>query len=168
MYCPQCGRDLELDSDVRFCRYCGLPLSDTKDTLRGYTEVKREGYKYTNLSYILLLVLFWIQYFGLIPWRSFWGGDFWLILTVGFIFGLWFMGNWVVDKPAKYVKNKNREEPAELTPSEKGSPSRALPLPQGVPIPTVDKRNMNTAEMVRPANVVEDTTRRLTGRHSSD
>jgi len=75
MYCPQCGRELELDSDVRFCRYCGLALSDTKDTLRGYTEVKREGYKYTNLSYILLLALFWIQYFGLIQWRSFWGGN---------------------------------------------------------------------------------------------
>lgn len=168
MYCPQCGRELELDSDVRFCRYCGLPLSDTKDTLRGYTQVKREGYKYTNLSYILLLVLFWIQYFDLIPWRSFRGGDFWLILIVGFIFGLWFMGNWVVDKPAKYVKNHNREEPAELTPGEKGIQSRTLPLSQGVPLPAVHKRHMKTAEMGKPDSVVEDPTRRLTSRHPSD
>jgi hypothetical protein len=127
MYCPQCGRELELDNDVRFCRYCGLPLSDTKDTLRGYTEVQREGHKYTNLSYILLLVLFWIQYFGLIPWRTFWGGNFWLILIIGFIFGLWFMGNWVVDRPGKYVKKTNREESADLTSGEKAIRSRALP-----------------------------------------
>ena len=27
MYCPQCGRELSLDSgDVRFCRYCGFLL----------------------------------------------------------------------------------------------------------------------------------------------
>src|SRR5215213_4829146 len=108
MYCPQCGRELELDSDVRFCRYCGLALSDTKDTLRGYTAVKLEGYKFTNLSFILLLMLFWIQYFDLIPWRSFWGGDFWLIVILGFIVGLWCMGIWVADRPAKYVKNRNR------------------------------------------------------------
>ena len=168
MYCPQCGRELELDSDVRFCRYCGLPLSDTKDTLRGYTEVKREGYKFTNLSFMLLLVLFCVQYFGLIPWRSMWGGDFWLIVILGFIFGLWFMGNWVVDKPAKYVKNKNREGPAELAQSEKSMQGGALPLSQGVPLPTVAGRNMKTAELVKPSSAAEDTTRRLTGQHSSD
>ena len=168
MYCPQCGRELELESDVRFCRYCGLPTSDTKDTLRGYSPVKREGHKFTNLSYILLLVLFWIQYFGLIPWRSIWGGDFWLILIFGFIFGLWFMGNWVVDKPAKYVKNKDQAEPAELTPGENGFQTRALPPLQGVPIPAVDQRNMKTSEIVKPSSVVEGTTRRLTGHRSSD
>lgn len=168
MYCPQCGRELELDSDVRFCRYCGLPLSDTKDTLRGYTEVKREGYKYTNLSYVLLLVLFWVQYFGLIPWRSLWGGNFWLILVVGFIFGLWFMGNWVVDKPAKYVKKKIHEGAEEMTAGEKGIRGGALPPSQGVPIPAVDKRKTNTAEMVKPSSMAEETTRRLTIEHPSD
>jgi len=161
MYCPQCGRELELESEVRFCRYCGLQITDTKDTLRGYTAVKREGHIYTNLSYILLLVLFWIQYFSLIPWRSIWGGDFWLILIVGFIFGLWFMGNWVVDKPAKYVKNKDQAEPAELAPDEKGIKTRALPPSLGVPMPTVDKRNLRKSEMIKSSSVVEDTTRRL-------
>jgi hypothetical protein len=39
MYCPQCGRELEFDSEVRFCRYCGFSLTDTKETLQGFSEV---------------------------------------------------------------------------------------------------------------------------------
>ena len=132
MYCPQCGRELELESDVRFCRYCGFLLNDTKDTLRGYTEVRREGYKYANLSYILLLVLFWIEYFDLIPWQSVWGGNFWLIMILGFIFGLWFMGNWVADKPAKYVKGRKDKEPLKIAQTYRNKelpPSKTIPSP---------------------------------------
>jgi zinc-ribbon domain len=161
MYCPQCGRELELDSDVRFCRYCGLSLSDTKDTLRGYTEVKREGYKYTNLSYILLLVLFWIQYFDLVPWGSVWGGNFLFILIIGFIFGLWFMGNWVVDRPAGYVKAGRVGETPELAQGKADIPAKALLPSQGAPVPTPDKRSVRTKEIVKPASITEDTTRSL-------
>lgn len=168
MYCPQCGREQGLESDVRFCRYCGFALSDTKDTLHGYTQVKREGYKYTNLSYMLLLTLFWVQYFGLIPWRSFWGGDFWLILIIGFIFGLWFMGNWVVDKPAKYVTGQRREKTAELAEAETSVQQRSLPPPQGATVPIAGGLNLDTSEMVKPSGVTEGTTRRLTNRPSSD
>jgi hypothetical protein len=168
MYCPQCGRELGLDSDVRFCRYCGLALSDTKDTLRGYTAVKREGYKFTNLSYVLLLGLFWIQYFDLIPWRSFRGGNFLLIVILGFIFGLWVAGNWVVDRPAKYVKNKRREETAESIQGEKSMQGGALPPSQGAPLPTAAGRRMTTAELVKPPSAAEDTTRRLTGQRPAD
>ena len=136
MYCPQCGRDLELDNDARFCRYCGFLLNDTKDTLRGYTEVKRQGYKYANLSYILLLVLFWIEYFDLIPWRSVWGGNFWLISILGFVFGLWFMGNWVADKPTTYVKDVKDEETPEIA---QGESRTALLSTQNTPIAKADK-----------------------------
>src|SRR5262245_28655184 len=110
MYCPQCGRAVELDGDTRFCRYCGLALADTRENLLGFSEVKREGYKFINLSFVLVAILFWINYFGLIPWPSFWAGNFLLILIFGFIFGLWFMGNWVVDKPARYVKKNEASE----------------------------------------------------------
>ena len=136
MYCPQCGRELELDSDARFCRYCGFLLNDTKDTLRGYTEVKRQGYKYANLSYILLLVLFWIEYFDLIPWHSVWGGNFWLISILGFVFGLWFMGNWVADKPAKYVKDVKDEKTPEIA---QGESRMALLSTPRRPIAKADK-----------------------------
>ena len=168
MYCPQCGREQELESDVRFCRYCGLSLSDTKDTLHGYMTVKREGYKYTNLSYVLLLLLFCVQYFGLIPWRSLWGGDFWLILTLGFIFGLWFMGNWVVDKPAKYVKGQRRGETAGPIEIETSAQKRGLPPSPGATIPIAGGLNVDTSEVVKPSGTREGTTRRLTDRHPPD
>jgi hypothetical protein len=168
MYCPQCGRELELDSDVRFCRYCGLSLSDTKDTLRGYTEVKRQGYKYVNLSYILLLALFWIQYFDLIPWRSVWGGNFLLILIIGFIFGLWFMGNWVVDRPTRYVKARKVEETPGLAQGKTDIPVKALPPSQGTPVAIPDKRAVKTQEIVKPSSITDDTTLSLADRHYSD
>lgn len=168
MYCPQCGREQGLDGGARFCRYCGFALSDTKDTLHGYTKVRREGYKYINLSYMLLLILFWVQYFGLIPWRSFWGGDFWLILTVGFIFGLWFMGNWVVDKPAKYVTGQRPEKTAGLGEVETGAQQRGLPPAQGATVPVAGGLHTDTSELVKPSGVPEGTTRRLTKRHSAD
>ena len=156
MYCPQCGRENELDSDVRFCRYCGLELGETKDNLRGFSAVRREGYKFINVSFILAGVLFWIQYSGLIPWTSFWGGNLLLILIFGFIFGLWFMGNWVVDKPAKYVKGKNGQ-PAEL-PSDQAN---ALPGSRQQPISKSDLEAPQTAEMTERHAVTDETTRKL-------
>ena len=168
MYCPQCGREVELDGDVRFCRYCGLALSDTKDTLRGYSEVKREGYKFINVGFVLAAILFWVQYFGLIPWNSFWGGNFFLILIFGFIFGLWFMGNWVVDRPAKYVKNKAGDKPAELTKTDASTQRRELPVSRGEPVSAGDLDIKRTAEMVERPSVTDDTTRALSRERSSD
>lgn len=163
MYCPQCGREFEPDGDARFCRYCGFLLSDTKDTLRGYTEVRREGYKYANLSYILLLVLFWIQYFNLIPWQSVWGGNFWLVSILGFIFGLWFMGNWVADKPAKYVKARKDKETLHIAQTER---NKELPPSRSIPITKTERDNVNMPEMA-PSSVNEHTTRHLSDIHNS-
>lgn len=166
MYCPQCGREGELDGDVRFCRYCGFSLGDTKDTIRGYTAVKREGYKFINVSFILAAVLFWVNYFGLIPWNSIWGGNFFLILIFGFIFGLWFMGNWVVDRPGKYVKD--RESPPEDILAEPDPQPKELPQSLDEPIAAGDMRVRKTAEMIEISSVTDDTTRPLSNRHPSD
>ena len=151
MYCPQCGRGVELDGETRFCRYCGLALAETRENLLGFSEVKREGYKFINLSFVLVAVLFWINYFGLIPWTSFWGGNFLLILIFGFIFGLWFMGNWVVDKPAKYVK---QNESPELAAAE----TNALPSSRVEP---ASARVNKTAELIDRPSIADETTREL-------
>ncbi|HUR96739.1 MAG TPA: zinc ribbon domain-containing protein [Pyrinomonadaceae bacterium] len=157
IFCPKCGREVETDGDVRFCRYCGLALSETKDNLRGYSEVKREAYKFINVSFVLVAILFWIQYFGLIPWSSFTGGNLLLILIFGFVFGLWFMGNWVVDRPAKYVK-KNHEG------GELAEPARTPSLSPGEPIPAAATQ---TAELVERASVTDHTTRELSHKRTA-
>jgi len=167
MFCPQCGREVEPAGDVRFCRYCGLALGDTRDNLLGFSEVKREGYKFINVSFVLVAILFWIQYFGLIPWKSFWGGNFILILIFGFIFGLWFMGNWVVDRPARYVKKKGIEE-AELVVGETNDLQKALPVSHSEPVPAGDLRANKTAEMIERSSVTDDTTQRLSRENKSE
>lgn len=163
MYCPQCGKELELDSAGRFCRYCGFLLNDTKDNLRGYTDVKRGAYKYANVSYMLLLVLFWIQYFNLVPWDSVWGGKFWLVCIFGFVFGLWFMGNWVAERPAKYVKFGKGEGTLEISEGDQARilpPSTGIPI-RNIPIPETDKVLVTKSEMETPPSVTEHTTRHL-------
>jgi hypothetical protein len=168
MFCPNCGREIEPDSDVRFCRYCGLALTETKDNLRGYSEVKREAYKFINVSFVLVAILFWIQYFGLIPWGSFTGGNFLLILIFGFVFGLWFMGNWVVDKPAKYVKRKDGDEMAELGAPQTSELENKLPSAGGEPIPARDIRINKTVEMIERPSVTDNTTRELSREYDSE
>ena len=154
MYCPQCGREVELDGDTRFCRYCGLALGETRENLLGFSAVKREGYKFINVSFVLIAVLFWIQYFGLVPWSSFWGGNFLLILIFGFVFGLWFMGNWVVDRPAKYVKKKDA---ADLRPAA----TNTLPPFHANPTSAADMSAREAFELIDRNAVTGDTTREL-------
>ena len=74
MYCPQCGRELNLDSgDVRFCRYCGFLLTDTKEALQGYSKHKRTGFSIVAWSYALLLIVTLLLHGSYIPIATGWG-----------------------------------------------------------------------------------------------
>ena len=74
MYCPQCGRELNLDSgDVRFCRYCGFLLTDTKEALQGYAKQKRTGFSVVTWSYALLLIVTLLLHGSYIPIAAGWG-----------------------------------------------------------------------------------------------
>ena len=74
MYCPQCGRELNLDSgDVRFCRYCGFLLTDTKEALQGYSKQKRTGFSVVTWSYALLLIVTLLLHGSYIPISAGWG-----------------------------------------------------------------------------------------------
>jgi hypothetical protein len=74
MYCPQCGRELSLDSgDVRFCRYCGFSLVDTREELQGYSKQKRTGFSIVTWSYALLLVVTLLLHGSYIPIAAGWG-----------------------------------------------------------------------------------------------
>jgi len=73
MYCPQCGRELNLDSgDVRFCRYCGFLLTDTKEALQGYSKQKRTGCSVVTWSYVLLLIVTLLLHGGYLPIAAGW------------------------------------------------------------------------------------------------
>ncbi len=71
MYCPQCGRELNLDSgDVWFCRYCNFLLTDTKEALQGYSKQKRTGFSIVTWSYALLLIVTLLLHGGYLPNRG--------------------------------------------------------------------------------------------------
>ena len=73
MYCPQCGRELELDSgEIRFCRYCGFALTDTKEALHGYSEKKRIGFSIVTWSYTLLLAVTLLLHGGYVSLETSW------------------------------------------------------------------------------------------------
>ncbi len=77
MYCPQCGRELDLDTgDVRFCRYCGFSLLDTKESLQGYSEQKRTGFAVVAWSYALLLIITLLLHGQYVSLDTRWG--YWL------------------------------------------------------------------------------------------
>ena len=74
MYCPQCGRELSLDSgDVRFCRYCGFLLTDTRESVQGYSQQKRTGFSVVTWSYALLLIVTVLLHGSYIPIAAGWG-----------------------------------------------------------------------------------------------
>jgi len=74
MFCPQCGRELDLDSgDIRFCRYCGFSLIDTKEELQGYSKQKRTGFSVVTWSYALLLIVTLLLHGSYIPIAAGWG-----------------------------------------------------------------------------------------------
>jgi hypothetical protein len=77
MFCPQCGRELELDAAaIRFCRYCGFPLADTKDSLQGYSKHKRTGFAVVTWSYALLALVALSLHEKYLPINTGWG--YWL------------------------------------------------------------------------------------------
>ena len=106
MYCPRCGRELELDSgEIRFCRYCGFALADTKDALHGYSEHKRVGFSIVTWSYSLLLIITLLLHGQYVSLNTGW--IYWL-LTLLIVVSVSFFASAAVSalKPAMFSKNK--------------------------------------------------------------
>lgn len=168
MYCPQCGRELDLDSgDVRFCRYCGFSLVDTKEALQGYSEQKRVGFSVVTWSYALLLIVTLLLHGRYIPLDTRWG--YWLsailiVLSVSF-FG---SASLSAIKPAMFAKAKPggkgtlaRHEKNRNALSSAESHVASLPPSLGVPIADLSEQERRTAKVKQPRSITEGTTKRL-------
>lgn len=110
MFCPQCGRELELDSgQIRFCRYCGFALTDTKEALHGYSAQKRMGFSIVTWSYALLLLVTLLlhgQYVSLNKGWVYWLMTFLIVASVSFFASAAVSAL----KPALFTKGKLREQ----------------------------------------------------------
>lgn len=167
MYCPQCGRELELDSgEIRFCRYCGFELADTKDALHGYSEHKRVGFSVVTWSYVLLLIVTLLLHGQYVSLNTGW--IYWL-LTILIVVSVSFFVSAAVSalKPGMLSKGKagnkatlesHRDGPSALTnPLMHG---KSLPS-SGAPITNLANQDVSSEVVKQPRSVIEGTTRNL-------
>ena len=164
MYCPQCGREVDLESsDVRFCRYCGFSLLDTKESVQGYSQQKRVGFSIVTWCYGLLLIVTLLLHGQYIPLDTGWG--FWLsaILIVASV-SLFVSAALSASMPEKFAKTARigKAIDSKKTPAELGSAQwqdaafTQLPGRSGAEV-----RAAETGEIKRPRSVAEETTRKL-------
>ena len=110
MYCPRCGRELELDSgEIRFCRYCGFSLVDTKEALHGYSEQKRMGFSIVTLAYALLLMITLLLHGQYVSLNTGW--IYWLLTILIVISASFFISAAIsASKPAMFLKAMRRDK----------------------------------------------------------
>ena len=158
MYCPQCGRELDLDSgDIRFCRYCGFSLLDTKESLQGYSKQKRTGFSIVTWSYALLLIVTLLLHGRYVSLNTGW--VYWL-LTALIVISVSFFCSAAVSalKPAMFSKSKKTETGEHPLPLSEGHTTAALPPSR---LPVDDLRGDHRERVGEPRSVVEGTTKKL-------
>lgn len=154
MYCPQCGRELSLDSgDVRFCRYCGFSLTDTRESIQGYSKQKRTGFSVVTWAYALLLIVTVLLHGSYIPLAAGWG--YWLSAALIVVSVSLFTSAAVsAMKPQMFVKRSANE-------SIDQTDSRSE-LNAALPAQLLNKdRTPVTARVNNNNGVTEETTKRL-------
>lgn len=163
MYCPQCGRELDLDSgDIRFCRYCGFALLDTKESLQGFSQQKRTGFSIVTWSYALLLIVTLLLHGKYVSLDTTW--IYWL-LTALIVVSVSFFCSAAVSalKPAMFSKGKGRDKTA-IGPQANTTAALADPGDQATNLlrSSGEAAKTLTRERVKePRSVVEGTTKRL-------
>jgi len=167
MYCPKCGRELDLDSgEIRFCRYCGFELADTKDALRGYSEHKRIGFSVVTWSYALLLIVALVlhgEYVSLdTPWV------YWLITALIVVSASLFISAAVSAlKPAIFLTGNRRKKATLKAHEDKNDPGNSegydAPLlpPIHEAVTNLSDRGATKEALKQPRSVTEETTKRL-------
>ena len=167
MYCPQCGRELDLDAgDIRFCRYCGFALLDTKESLQGYSQQKRTSFSIVTWSYSVLLIVTILLHGRYVSLDTKW--VFWL-LTILIVASVSFFISAAVSAmtPAMFSKLKRGGDArlgsqADTARSLRTSETFDTSLLPPAKEPVSDLSNLRAGEKVKaPPSVVEETTKHL-------
>jgi hypothetical protein len=166
MFCPQCGRELDLDrGQVRFCRYCGFALADTKDALHGYSEQKRTSFAVVTCSYALLLIVTLLLHAKYIPLETGWG--YWLSALL-IVMSVSFFVSAAVSalKPGLFSKSSQRGRSALEVQQDNPNSLKSAAVHGELPLPGPGLVDLNEQEKVMarvspPGSVTEGTTKRL-------
>ena len=156
MYCPKCGRELDLGSgDVRFCRYCGFSLIDTREELQGYSKQKRAGFSIVTWAYTLLLLVALLlqgRYVSLDTRWGYWIPTLLIVLSVSFFAS----ASLSALKPAMFERNKTKNK-GEI----EGHKEHHDAITAGRSLGEPGERQKVEAHMANHASITEETTRRL-------
>ena len=144
MFCSKCGQEQASES-VRFCSRCGFKLGTIEEGL-----AKR---LITMAMYLVITIC------AIIGWGSVTAGPAYMqlrvIITViaAITFYLLFSGDLthIFNKSC----SKNIEQKKHIAPA---SQETALPPAHSIPVSSLGSHRVNTAEMVQPASVTEQTT----------
>ncbi|HKR61786.1 MAG TPA: zinc ribbon domain-containing protein [Pyrinomonadaceae bacterium] len=172
MYCPQCGRELDLDSSgIRFCRYCGFSLLDTKESLQGYSPQKRAGFSIVAWSYALLLIVTLLLHGGYVSLNTRW--LYWLV-TILIVVSVSFFTSAAVSamRPDLFSKRRDKALPetrgvsGQTLRNSEGQDTSLLEPPK---VPVTDGYQGAKRKPVNEApSIVEGTTRNLDNRSQSE
>ena len=162
MYCPQCSQQ-QISEEMRYCSRCGFPLDGVKELLAAGGIVEKQDaqslerqnklFCHVRRSVALMVgALAMLIVVGLLTAIEDELAALALLPLLCFAFG--FIG--LLYTTAKEVKRRRKETAAAL-----GQHSKAQLPPQRVtPVNNFTQR-INTAEMVQPPSVTENTTRLL-------
>lgn len=176
MHCPQCGQQ-QSSSEMRFCSRCGFPLGGVVELLAqggvlksGGDELResalsprRAGVKQGVVMMLMGTVI--VPVLGIL--NSYQDSTTFLEILVAISAVVFFAGGLMrilyallFESSAPSVK---LDASSPLTPAELGEARRvsALPPAQNIAAANFTPRRMNTAELVRPPSVTENTTRLL-------
>jgi hypothetical protein len=177
MYCPKCSQE-QISEEMRFCSRCGFSLLAVRDLVAGGDPlVKRDGETppaqlscgqkgVRRAAWMLLSSLVVALFIGFLTAIDDDFAVFLLLPFLVFIIGLvlLFYGVFMADKRAARKKAAALQAyVAPSMPGQLGAASRAPELyPQRMaPIESFTGKRAQTAEMVRPPSVTENTTRLL-------
>jgi hypothetical protein len=177
MYCPKCSQE-QISDEMRFCSRCGFSLVVVRDLVAGGEPlVKRDGETQPaqlscgqkgarRAAWMLLTSLVLALFVGFLTAID---DDFAVFLLLPFLLfvsgiALLFYGVFVADKRAARKKATALQAyVAPSMPGQRGTVSSTPELypPRMAPIESFTGRRAQTAEMVRPPSVTENTTRLL-------
>jgi uncharacterized protein (DUF983 family) len=144
MFCPNCGQEQASES-VRFCSRCGFKLSMVEEPLA------KRLIKIT--MYLVLAVC------AIMGWASITSGPNYMqvrvITTLIAVITFYLL----FSRDLKHLFNKlfpqNIEHIKQITPA---AEKPVLPPAQSIPVSSLRPRRVNTAEMVQPPSITEQTT----------
>ena len=144
MFCPKCGQEQASES-VHFCSRCGFKLNIVEEGLAKRLIVMA--------MYLVLTIC------AIIGWGSITAGPGYMQIRIIITLIASMTFYLLFSRDLKHIFNQlfsqNNEQIKQVTPANQ---EFALPPAQSIPVPTLGAHRVNTAEMVQPPSVTEQTT----------